>query len=278
MSVRKIEITRKPGRSSLGPDVRQLIPSAVTQIDPFVFLDHYGPFQKQPGWEGVPGHPHAGITTVTYILEGTNHHEDSLGNVSKMTKGGLAVMTAGKGIIHAEGKFTDVSEPETSHGVQFWLSLPAKDKFSDPDFADYSNEVLPEISRDGVHAKVLMGQLWGETSPVKTNSPTFMYEVKIPTGKTVSIPVKNGDNAGLYVISGEVDAGEDTLASTTIARFERAGEQLEFSATTDAHVFVFGGTPLDEPIASYASFVMNDEGQIKTVIASFNAGEMGRIG
>lgn len=278
MSTRKIEITRKPGRSSLGSDVRQLIPSAVTQIDPFVFLDHYGPFQKQPGWEGVPGHPHAGITTVTYILEGTNHHEDSLGNDSKMTKGGLAVMRAGKGIIHAEGRFTDETEPETSHGVQFWLSLPAKDKFTDPDFADYVDQELPEISRDGIHAKVLMGQLWGETSPVKTNSPTFMYEIKIPAGKTASIPLQNKDNAGLYVISGEAKVDMETLTPTTIVRFERSGDRLEFSATTDAHVFVFGGTPLDEPIASYASFVMNDEAQIKTVIASYKSGEMGRIG
>lgn len=277
MSVKKIEITRKPGRSNLGPDIRQMIPSAVTQIDPFVFLDHYGPFQKQPGWEGVPGHPHAGIITVTYILEGTNRHEDSLGNDDKMSKGGLAVMIAGKGIIHAEGRFTDATAPETSHGVQFWLSLPAKDKFMEPDFTSYTDAELPEITHNGIYAKVLIGQLWGETSPVKTNSPTFMYEVKIPNGETTSIPVADGDNAGLYVVSGDALVNGENLAPTTITRFERAGDVLEISATTDAHIFVFGGTPLDEPIASYASFVMNDEAQLKTVIESFNAGKMGKI-
>jgi redox-sensitive bicupin YhaK (pirin superfamily) len=92
-----------PKSASMGPNVRQVIPSAVEHIDPFVFLDHFGPMQRNPGSPGVPPHPHAGIATITYLFEGNNRHQDSLGNDAIVYAGDVARMQAGRGIVHAEG-------------------------------------------------------------------------------------------------------------------------------------------------------------------------------
>lgn len=277
MTYRKIETTRVPKPSSMGPDVRQVMPSTIADIDPFVFLDHYGPFEKQAGWEGVPPHPHAGISTITYLLEGTNRHQDSIGNNEVAHKGDLAWMRAGKGIIHAEGYFGDQTDSEISHGIQFWISLPAEHKFTAPDFFHYSASQLPMVDKNGVQIKVLAGELFGHQSPAKSLSPLFMYDIKMTADQIIEVPIKEGDNCGLYVIKGEVFSNGKALKATTISKYKTVGDAISIKANKDSRIMVFGGTPLNEPIVGYASYVMNNEDQIKKVMMDYKNGEMGRI-
>lgn len=277
MAVKKIELTRPAGQSSMGPDVRQVLPTAIDHVDPFIFLDHYGPFEKPAGWAGVPDHPHAGITTVTYLLSGTNRHEDSLGNDIVAEVGDLSWMRAGRGIVHAEGRFTQSVEPEISHGVQFWISLPAKDKFIEPAYFHYAADALPEFEDNGVRVKVLGGQ-WGEQhSPVKSESPIYLFDVSLAAGTSVSIPVFSGHSCGLYVIAGEVSSDEQVLPQLSITQYDRRGTDIHVSATQESRIVVFGGTPLDEPIVPHGSFVLNSDEQIQQVIKRYHAGEMGTI-
>jgi quercetin 2,3-dioxygenase len=278
MSDKKIISSHKAGSSrSMGPYVKQVIPGSLRQVDPFVFLDHFGPFEKKPGGWGVPPHPHAGIATITYLFSGSNRHQDSYGHDVMVHTGDLAWMQAGKGIVHAEGMNENKTEPEIMHGLQLWISLPAKDKFIDPAFYYYPAAQLPVFTEDGASIKVICGTLKGYQSPVKTLSPAFIYELKIPAGKTISIPLLPGDTCGMYIIEGHIIADDKDLYPTVITQFDEAGAWLSLSAVVDSQLVVLGGKPLREPVVMYASYVMNTEEQIRQVMQDYTDGKMGEV-
>ncbi len=262
---------------SMGPSVRQVIPSAIEHIDPFVFLDHFGPIEKRPGGQGVPPHPHAGIATITYLFEGSNRHQDSLGNDAVVNAGDIAWMQAGKGIVHAEGMNENRSESEMVLGLQFWISLPAKDKFIEPAFYHHASAELPEIKLGEATIKVLSGELLGHLSPVKSLSPAYIFEVKIPKNHSIEIPVKEGNTAGLYVVNGHLNIETENLLPTTMTSFTVDGNSIKIQALEESHFMLFGGTPLNEPIVGYASYVMNTEEQIRQVMQDYQMGKMGTL-
>ena len=275
---KKIKHSRmSPKSASMGPHVRQVIPSAVGHIDPFVFLDHFGPFEKIPGSVGVPAHPHAGISTITYLFQGSNRHQDSLGNDALVNAGGLAWMQAGRGIVHAEGMNEKRTEPEVVHGLQFWISLPAKQKFIAPDFFHYASADLPSFSLGKATVKVLCGELNGHQAPVQSLSPAFMYDIQVPANEELSIPLIEGNSLGLYMVNGAISVDNKTLLPTTMTSFEKEGSTLIIESDMESHFMLFGGKPLDEPIVGYASFVMNDMTQIQQVMEDYHAGKMGEI-
>ena len=265
-----------PSRS-MGPHVRQVIPSAHKPFEPFVFLDHFGPFDKYPESSGVPPHPHAGIATVTYLFEGSNRHQDSLGNDVVIQAGDIAWMHAGKGIIHAEGMNEGRTEKETVHGLQLWVSLPAKDKFSNPDFFHYPKETLPVIERNNCTIKVLCGELFGKISPVRSLTPTLLWEIKMPAGSKLELPIPENYDCGIYTISGIALCQNQALRPIHIAGLEQGGDSVRIEAGEDSHVILLGGLPLNEPIVAYASFVMNSEDQIRQVIRDYQEGRMGGL-
>ncbi|MFN5149571.1 MAG: pirin family protein [Flavobacteriia bacterium] len=262
---------------SMGPNVRQVIPSAIEHIDPFVFLDHFGPMEKLPGGQGVPPHPHAGIATITYLFSGSNRHQDSYGHDQVINVGDMAWMRAGKGIIHAEGMNENRSGSETIHGLQFWISLPAKDKFIEPDFFHYSSEQFPVLQMDGATIKILSGALEGRRSPVESLSPAYMFEIKIPAGQSLTLPIASGDTCGLYMVNGRLLSDENVLLPTAMTAFDVQGDQISIQAQEDSHLLVFGGTPLNEPIVGYAFYVMNSIEQIHQVINDYQSGKMGTL-
>lgn len=262
---------------SMGPHVRQVIPSAIDNIDPFVFLDHFGPVEKKPGGQGVPPHPHAGIATITYLFSGSNRHQDSYGHDAKIYAGDIGWMQAGKGIVHAEGMNENITEPETVHGLQFWISLPAENKFIEPDFFYHPSKDLPEFKIKSALVKVLCGELLGQHSPIKSLSPAYIFEVKIPANESIDIPIKNGDTAGLYVINGNIKVEDKALVPTSMTAFDKEGDKLTVSTSKESHFMLFGGTPLNEPIVGYASYVMNTQEQIHQVMMDYQMGKMGEV-
>ncbi|HEY1045800.1 MAG TPA: pirin family protein [Bacteroidia bacterium] len=275
---KKVKYSGRPGISrSMGPHVRQVIPSVVEHIEPFVFLDHFGPFSKPAGSDGVPPHPHAGIATLTYLIEGSNRHRDSLGNEALVEQGDLALMIAGKGIVHAEGLSTESDVPKDIHGLQFWISLPAKDKFMDPAFYLYRSSDFPIVLKDGYEIKVIIGDLNGNHSSVITPSPAFLYEVKVKSGQSLSVPIPAGFTAGIYLISGEINIDQKSFKDIQMIDFEAEGDTIEILAQSDAHLMLMGGEPLNEPIVAYASFVMNSKEQIIQVLHDYEDGKMGHI-
>jgi redox-sensitive bicupin YhaK (pirin superfamily) len=269
---------KAPNSKSMGPHVRQVIPSTVGDLDPFVFLDHFGPFTKSPDFKGVPPHPHAGIATITYLLEGINRHQDSYGHEALISSGDLAWMQAGKGIVHAEGMDELGTENETVHGIQFWISLPAKDKFIDPDFFHYKKEQFPVINENGIEYKVVVGELKGEKSPVHSLSPAMIYDIQIPGKAQFDLPIQAEYSSGIYVIEGEIEIDGKVLATTTMTKMSFEGEKIQIKTKNPARIIVLGGLPLNEPIVGYASFVMNSMEQIQQVMTDYQMGKMGQIG
>lgn len=275
MEKKIVAARRAPVNHGMGPHVRQVIPSATGDLDPFVFLDHFGPMDKRPGSPGIPAHPHAGIATITYLFAGSNRHQDSYGHDAVVRAGDVGWMTAGKGIVHSEGMHEVRTAPETVHGLQLWISLPAKDKFAEPGFFHYPKDQIPVIIRQEATVRVLCGSLWGHTSPVQSTSPAFIFEVELAAGHSLELPVPEGYTGGAYVISGQVDADGMRLGPAVMAKYTRKGEAISLKAETDAHLILLGGQPLDEPIVGYASYVMNSEEQIRQVMRDYAAGKMG---
>lgn len=275
---KKVKYSGRPGISkSMGPHVRQVIPSVVEHIEPFVFLDHFGPFTKPAGSDGVPPHPHAGIATLTYLIEGTNRHRDSLGNEALVEQGDLALMVAGRGIVHAEGLSTESDDTKDIHGLQFWLSLPSKDKFMEPAFYHYHSADLPTLQTEGSRIKVVIGQLNAHTSPVSSPSPAYLFDVESLAGQTLNVPIMKGFTAGIYLIKGEISIDQKHFNTIQMIDFETNGDNIEIQVQSDAHFMIFGGEPLNEPIVAYASFVMNSREQIIQVLQDYESGKMGQI-
>jgi redox-sensitive bicupin YhaK (pirin superfamily) len=166
----------------MGRMVTRVLPGArIEDLNPFIFLDHIGPRLMEPaepsGREGTGPHPHRGIVTFTYLLEGQGFHRDSLGNRSVVSAGGVQWMKAGKGILHAEGPSPDhVRSGGRMHGLQLWINLPAKDKESAPAYQSRRPDEIEEVVLEGGLVRVLLGSLGalGSTLPVVAHGPFVM--------------------------------------------------------------------------------------------------------
>ena len=222
----------------LDPDVKDLgefsvgrvLPNpAKRMVGPFVFFDHMGPATFQPGsGVNVRPHPHIGLATLTYLLEGSILHRDSLGNVLEILPGDVNWMIAGRGITHSERETIEVNS--TVHrldGVQCWVALPREHAEVAPDFIHMKHQDLPHSIYQGVTARLIIGEAYGMVSPIKTFSPMFLLDVTAHDGDSVVRPnpeheclmylaTGSASVGGLEVNSGDtllVDAKDDILVS-----------------------------------------------------------------
>ena len=186
-----IELTIAARVRSLGEfDVRRVLPVAARRmVGPFVFFDHMGPAVFPPGQGiAVRPHPHIGLATITYLFEGEIMHRDSLGFVQLIQAGAVNLMTAGRGIVHSERATEDLNVTSRLHGIQSWLALPLELEETAPSFIHYPADGLPELSVGGCSVRVIMGEAHGRESPVLTYSRTLYLEVRIPAGRTYTVP------------------------------------------------------------------------------------------
>jgi quercetin 2,3-dioxygenase len=258
-------------------NIKQIIPGALNDVDPFVFLDHFGPFERDPNDAHFSPHPHAGIATISYLYSGTSNHVTSLGTPQIVKPGDVAWMRAGSGIEHAEGLREGQTEVEIFHGLQFWISLPAKDKFIKPGFFYYPKKDIPEIIQPGVNIKVVCGELFGKSSPAKSLTPAYIYDIEINENATIQIPVNHGYSCALFVANGTVICNGAEETADSIIKFDEENKMIEFRALKNTRVAVFGGQPLREPIIFHGPFVMNNKEQIIQVIRDYDNGKFGTI-
>eukprot|EP01036_Dinobryon_divergens_P055424 gene55424-74009_t len=154
-----------------GFKVRRLLPAAQRRsVGPFVFFDHFGPATEVPGTEhDVRPHPHIGLSTVTYLFKGAMMHRDSLGSVQEILPGAINWMTAGRGIVHSERRPDSLANATyVNHGIQLWAALPQAFEEVAPDFVHTPSASIPEVTVGDAQVRVLIGQAFGKTSPVKT--------------------------------------------------------------------------------------------------------------
>jgi redox-sensitive bicupin YhaK (pirin superfamily) len=221
-------------------------------VGPFVFLDHMGP--EANGDISVRPHPHINLATVTYLFDGAIRHRDSLGTNEVIQPGAINWMNAGKGIVHSER--TD--EPMRMHGLQLWVALPKAEEESRPAFDHYPSQILPTFSEGGAEVRVLAGEAHGLVSPVKTKSPLFYFDVALAPGARVALPPYA--ERAVYVIDGEVRAGNDRVMPKQMAVFAAGATEIE--AVGPTRLVLLGGEPLDGPRYIWWNFVSSDAAKI----------------
>jgi redox-sensitive bicupin YhaK (pirin superfamily) len=242
-----VELTIYPKKKDLGEfTVRRVLPAIERRmVGPFVFFDHMGPAEFPPG-EGIAvrPHPHIGLATITYLFEGQIMHRDSLGFVQPIECGAVNLMTAGKGIVHSERAGDDLDTTSRLHGIQSWMALPEELEEIEPAFDHYPADTLPELEIDGATIRIIMGEAYGQTSPVKVYSPTLYLECVLPAGTRFSTP-DGFDELAVYVVSGEVHVGTETCTEGAMAIL-RNGSTALLEADTDSRLMVIGGDSLGE--------------------------------
>ena len=264
----------------------------VPQLDPFLLLDDFRSNNPDHYLKGFPWHPHRGIETITYVLQGEVEHGDSLGNRGVISPGDVQWMTAGSGIIHQEMPKGD--KKSVMSGFQLWANLPASHKMMDPRYRDVKNQQIPEISlKNGGRMKVICGKVDGRQGPVRdiVTNPEYL-DVTVPGGVTFTRPVRRGHNAFAYVIEGEgyFDQNRDSYAHEAIGTnyfdFGRTclsgdgtiilyGEGDEVCVTPEkkgVRFLLVSGRPIGEPVAWYGPIVMNTQEELKVAFEEYQNG------
>ncbi|WP_428685237.1 pirin family protein [Reyranella sp.] len=266
-----------------GFEVRRAIPSnAYEAIGPFIFLDQFGPIDVRPGEaKGASAHPHAGIETLTLLLEGSQTHKDSLGNTSSMRPGEVQWMRAGRGVVHDESPDEQLRrEGGHVHGVQLWINMPKGGKHAEPAYRHVKASEIPTITADEgrVVARLVAGSLGDLQGPIATSGAPFVVHASLRDGARAELPVSSPGELGIYVMVGAVRVGGDErrLDAGQLGRLT-AGDSLEITATADSEILLVGGDPLDAPILRHGPFVMNSIDELERAVRDYQAGRMGRI-
>lgn len=258
---------------------RSIAPSRANRLDPFLLFDHFAFNDPIEGpISGFPMHPHRGIETVTYMLEGSVHHRDSLGNAGLIGPGDVQWMTSGGGIMHEE---MPRRSPEGNvFGFQLWVNLPAALKMSQPRYQEVSEDSIPIVERDGAKVRVVAGEFDGVQGPVAEIAANPVYfDVQLSPATQFVQPIPEGHTTVAYVFNGRgtfgLDAdnlGENVEAVNMVVFND--GYQLKVQAPPDASVrfMLIAGEPFEEPIVPYGPFVMNTEAEIKQALADLRNG------
>jgi quercetin 2,3-dioxygenase len=261
----------------------------MADLDPFVHMDQMGEVDYGPGEpKGTPWHPHRGFETVTYMIDGTFLHQDSIGGGGVIQNGATQWMTAGSGILHIERPPDAlIDSGGLFHGIQLWVNLPAKLKMTNPRYQDIEAESVSLLTNENGDAiiRVIAGSLGGIDGPGSTHTPIAIAHVSLLPGARLSLPWNPAYNALTYVLAGQGTVG---LERGAIAEGEMAvhvdGDFLELSAnesqdsrTRAFEVLILGGEPIREPVATYGPFVMNTRAELQQAFEDYEAGRLGQI-
>lgn len=295
MKIRQIKkiLKSKPTIEGAGVHLKRAFGfDQVPQFDPFLLFDDFrsnDPAQYLPGF---PWHPHRGIETITYMLDGYAEHGDSLGHKGTIGSGDLQWMTAGSGIIHQEMPKGD--KKGVMGGFQLWANLPAINKMMDPRYRDVGQATIPEIILDnGIKIKIICGKINGVGGPVKdiVIDPEYL-DVSIPPNVSFNHPVKTGHTVFAYVIDGEgsFDKGKDSfdyevegvnyfdfqrecqVGSANLVVFYDGDQVLVTTKDKPLRFLLISGKPIKEPVAWYGPIVMNTQQELKIAFEEYNNG------
>jgi redox-sensitive bicupin YhaK (pirin superfamily) len=258
---------------------RSFGPNPANQFDPFLLFDHFAFNDPKEGpIQGFPKHPHRGIETVTYMLEGNVRHRDSLGNMGVIGPGDVQWMTSGSGILHEEMPKRSPNGLVT--GFQLWVNLPAKLKMSQPRYQEVNEVDIPVIEKNGAIIRLVAGQLDERRGPVTeiANQPLYM-DISLEPNTTFVIPVEPSHLALVYLFEGEGLFGSDEKEEGEFVQSVRMlvlGEGNHFRAQTGpgsaARFMLMSGAPFREPIAPYGPFVMNTQEEIQQALRDLRNG------
>ncbi len=252
---------------------RSISPSRQNPFDPFLLFDHFAFNDPTEGVNpGFPTHPHRGIETVTYILEGSVRHRDSMGNTGIIGPGEVQWMSAGSGILHEEMPSAD--ENGRIHGFQLWVNLPAAQKMSKPAYQEVNASKLPISQFDGFSARVIAGSyhlVAGPVSDIHIN-PTYM-DVFLTSGETFPFDAPESHTVGLYLLEGSISIAGREFSEAGLLKLENGNRVEVLGAGNGQSRFIFiSGLRINEPIVPYGPFVMNTAEEIQQTISDLQKG------
>lgn len=251
---------------------RSISPHPSNRFDPFLLFDHFAFNDPLEGpIAGFPMHPHRGIETVTYILEGSVNHRDSLGNAGLIGPGDVQWMTAGGGIMHEE---MPRRGPDGSiYGFQLWVNLPAAQKMSAPRYQEVTSATIPVADGKGYRVRIVAGEVDGIRGPVTEIAARPLYlEVALEAGAEFLQPIPQGHTTLAYVFEGQGRFGGTPVDAVKLVVFGD-GDRLEVrAAEAPVRFMLMAGAPFREPIVPYGPFVMNTHEEIQQALTDLRNG------
>ncbi len=234
-------------------------------VGPFIFIDHMGPSILGPKkYMDIDQHPHIGLSTLTYLLEGEMRHEDSLGTKQLIAPGSVNWMTAGKAVTHTERTPLESRDGRAihMHGYQIWVALPKKMEDIEPSFHHIEAKDLPRWGNKKAHFALIAGEAFGKRSPVPVHSELFMVEVKAKEDYTINLEGQVRGEIGICVVDGNIQACEHEIGKGNML-ISKTEDACQLTLKSGAHVFLFGGIPLEEPRHIYWNFVASEKETIE---------------
>jgi redox-sensitive bicupin YhaK (pirin superfamily) len=233
-------------------------------VGPFIFIDHMGPVKlnERNNFDVLP-HPHIGLSTLTFLFEGSIMHRDSIGNAVEITPGAVNLMTAGKGIVHSERtpEYLRHSEKQL-HGLQIWIALPKHLEEMNPEFFHVSEKDIPTWEQNGIQFKLIAGEAFNRKSGVPVYSKLYMIEIKSKSKQKLTIGEHLYGESGLYILEGGVDSGGNVYGPKQML-VTKDGHLCEFTIHEKSTLYIFGGDPFPEERFIDWNFVSSSKEKIE---------------
>jgi len=229
-------------------------------VGPFIYIDHMGPVKlnERQNFDVLP-HPHIGLSTLTFLFEGSIMHRDTIGNEEEIKPGAVNWMTAGKGIVHSERTPEYLRDSDLfMHGLQIWVALPKDKEQMEPQFSHITKEEIPSWSEGDVDFKLVAGEALGRKSPVPVFSKLFMIEIKSKSEQTLKIGDQLYGESGLYILEGSIKEGGHEYGEKQIL-VAKDSTLCEFTISANSTVYIFGGEPFPEKRYIDWNFVSSDK-------------------
>ncbi len=273
------KVKRLEARTSIiGKDttIRRALPHReLRMVGAWCFLDHAGPVQFPPdNGMHVGPHPHIGLQTFTWMIDGEIMHRDSLGYQQIIKPGQVNLMTAGRGIVHSEDS---VSHGGRLHAAQLWIALPDAERYRGPDFKNYAQ--LPVILQDGFTITLLAGSALGHTSPAQVFTPLVGLDITASAAADTQLPLDPHFEYAALVLEGSVSLVDETLTPGTLLYLGTGHTTLSLQTSKPARVLLLGGEPFGEPILLWWNFVARTQAELEQALADWNSGDLrfGRV-
>jgi redox-sensitive bicupin YhaK (pirin superfamily) len=249
--------------------VRVLGSQDVYDFDPFLMLDSFDSLNPEDYTAGFPWHPHRGIETITYIIQGRIEHMDSLGNKGAISAGESQWMTAGSGILHQEMPVAS----ERMLGFQLWLNLPRAEKMAPPAYLSITQADIPVAESSFATVRVLSGEYGGVSGVTPRHIPACILDISLPRGKSLTLPAKHEETVFVFLMEGDAVIGAHLIREKTAVLFG-AGDTVSFEAPPDGDVrlIYFSGKALHEPIAWGGPIVMNTREELNLAFDELRQG------
>lgn len=251
---------------------RSIAPRVSNEYDPFLLFDHFAFNDPVEGpIRGFPMHPHRGIETVTYMVEGATAHRDSLGNQGVIGAGDVQWMSSGRGILHEEMPRRGPSG--TIYGFQLWVNLPSHLKMSEPRYQEVNTSTIPTYEKNGVKIRIVAGTVEDVTGPVLDIAAAPLYmDVQLDRDKEWTFDIPAGHTALAYVFEGEGIFSGETISAVKLLKFSDGDCITVKTENTRVRFMLIAGAPFQEPIVPYGPFVMNTMEEIQQTLKELRNG------